>query len=92
MASGKGDVFWQEAEKALNRTTIFGFGKSQKYEDAAEAFVKAGNAYKLANLWESAGKENYLPSSMPQKYYSSADSEQFMQEEHLVELLNAIKN
>ena len=38
------------------RTTIFGFGKAQKYEDAAEAFVKAGNAYKLANLWQSAGK------------------------------------
>ena len=37
------------------RTLIFGFGKTQKYEDAADAFVKAGNAYKLANLWQSAG-------------------------------------
>jgi hypothetical protein len=65
MTSGKGDAFWQEAEKALNRTTIFGFGKSQKYEDAAEAFVKSGNAYKLSNLWESAGKENCLVALMP---------------------------
>lgn len=53
--AGKGDAFIAEAQRALNRTTIFGFGKAQKYEDAAEAFVKAGNAYKLANLWQSSG-------------------------------------
>lgn len=41
------------------RTLIFGFGKTQKYEDAAEAFVKAGNAYKLANLWQSAGSISF---------------------------------
>lgn len=45
-----------EAEKALTRTTIFGFGKNQKHEDAAEAYTKAGNAFKLATMWESAGK------------------------------------
>ena len=50
-----GYAFLADGEKALKRTTIFGFGKSQKYEDAAEAFTKAGNAFKLANLWESAG-------------------------------------
>ena len=56
MSSGaKGDAFLADGEKALKRTTLFGFGKSQKYEDAAEAFTKAGNAFKLANLWESAG-------------------------------------
>eukprot|EP01036_Dinobryon_divergens_P026855 gene26855-35547_t len=54
-ASAKGDSFRAEGEKALKRTLIFGFGKTQKFEDAAEAFVKAGNAYKLANLWQSAG-------------------------------------
>lgn len=52
----KGDFFLAEADKALKRTTLFGFGKSQKYEDAAAAFTKAGNAFKLANLWESAGE------------------------------------
>lgn len=42
-------------ENALKRSTIFGFGKTQKYEDAAEAFKGSGNAYKLASLWQSAG-------------------------------------
>ena len=107
MSGAKGDAFLAEANSALNRTTIFGFGKSKKYEDAAEAFTKvlytcfmlyhvvfhpnhvvndfvmlhrfistclifllstsslppqlshtlfqAGNAFKLAALWESAG-------------------------------------
>jgi hypothetical protein len=56
MASGsKGDSFLKEGESALRRSTIFGFGKAQKFEDAAEAFVKAGNAFKLSSLWESAG-------------------------------------
>lgn len=54
--SSKGDNFKAEALKSLNRFTIFGFGKAQKFEDAADLFTKAGNAYKLANLWESAGE------------------------------------
>ena len=56
MAASKGDSFLAEADRALNRSTIFGFGKAQKYEDATEAFTKAGNAFKLASLWESAGE------------------------------------
>ena len=43
-------------ENALKRSTFFGFGKAQKYEDAAEAFKGSGNAYKLASLWQSAGE------------------------------------
>lgn len=35
--------------------SVFGIGKYQKYEDAAELFTKAGNAFKLANQWQSAG-------------------------------------
>jgi alpha-soluble NSF attachment protein len=54
-ASARGDAAREEGNKALNRTIIFGFGRSQKYEDAAEHFKTAGNAYKLANLWQSAG-------------------------------------
>ncbi|RYD70705.1 MAG: hypothetical protein EOP84_26235 [Verrucomicrobiaceae bacterium] len=54
----KGDVFMAEAEKALSKSSlgsIFGFGKTQKFQDAAESYVKAGNAYKLSNFYESAG-------------------------------------
>ncbi|KAJ1392470.1 soluble NSF attachment protein, partial [Ochromonadaceae sp. CCMP2298] len=54
-ASKRGDSLNAEGDKALNRTLIFGFGKAGKYEDAAEAFKNAGNAYKLASLWQSAG-------------------------------------
>eukprot|EP01039_Chlorochromonas_danica_P004707 gene4707-5155_t len=65
----KGDAYMAEAEKILNKTSIssiFGFGKTQKFEEAAEAYIKAGNAYKLSNFHESAGNaflqaaENYL--------------------------------
>lgn len=55
----KGDSYMAEGEKALNKQSFsfFGIGGSstQKYEDAGELFVKAGNAYKLHNLHESAG-------------------------------------
>jgi hypothetical protein len=64
MASG--DRFKQEGEKALGRTTIFGFGKAQKYEDAAAAFVKAGNAYKMSGQHEEAA-EVFLKAADAQK-------------------------
>jgi len=51
-----GGQFTAEAEKALNRTTLFGFGKAQKYEDAADLFTKAGNAYKLSSEYTLAGQ------------------------------------
>jgi len=55
MSGPQGDKFIAEAEKALKRTTIFGFGKNQKYEDAAELFTKAGNAFKILKQWREAG-------------------------------------
>ena len=73
MAS-KGDAFKAEGEKALKRTTIFGFGKTQKYEDAAEAFSKAGNAYKLSNQWESAGNMFMKASECHAQADSASDS------------------
>lgn len=55
-AQKKGDELRAEGEKCLARSTIFGFGKEKKFEDAAEAFTKAGNQYKLGNRWQSAGE------------------------------------
>jgi len=55
-ASVRGDGYMADGDKAMNRSTFFGFGRSQKYEDAKESYVKAGNAYKLANQWQSAGE------------------------------------
>lgn len=55
-AAARGDGFKAEAQKALTRTTIFGFGKEKKFEDAADGFTKAGNAYKLAMRWDQAGE------------------------------------
>ncbi|CAM9831970.1 unnamed protein product [Choristocarpus tenellus] len=41
------------------------FGTSTKYEDAAESFKKAGNCYKISQMWKEASEaygkaaENY---------------------------------
>lgn len=44
-------VHWRpQAEKALKRFSLFGAGS--KYEDAGEAFVRAGNAYKVSKCCE----------------------------------------
>jgi len=51
-----GEGYEGEALKALNRTSFFGFGKTQKFEDAADAYVSAGNAYKRASNWQKAGE------------------------------------
>jgi alpha-soluble NSF attachment protein len=53
----KGDMYMAEAQQAMNRKGVMSFftGSKQKYEDAADAFTKAGNAYKLNNAWQQAG-------------------------------------
>lgn len=51
----KGNACVAEAEKALARTTIFGFGAAKKLEDAADAYNRAGNFYKLGNDFVKAG-------------------------------------
>lgn len=53
----KGEAYLSEAHKALNKTSIFSFlgGKGQKYEEAADLFKKAGNAFKAQNKWDEAG-------------------------------------
>ncbi len=50
------DKLKKEAEAILNKSTIFGFGKKQKFEDASEKFKDAGNAYKLEKNWSEAGE------------------------------------
>lgn len=59
-AEKRGDLLKIEGEKILNKSSIFGdifgFGKSQKYEDASQSFFQAGNSYKVANNWESAAE------------------------------------
>jgi alpha-soluble NSF attachment protein len=62
----RGEVCLEEGKKALGRFTLFGFGKEQKYEDAANAFKAAGDAFKTgdsflkaANAYEQASKHFY---------------------------------
>ncbi|KAI8647788.1 soluble NSF attachment protein [Parasitella parasitica] len=43
-----------QAQKKLNSWSFF--GPSNKYEDAAELYEKAGNMFKLAQQWENAGE------------------------------------
>lgn len=54
--AARGAQFVQTAEAALKRWSLF--GGSQKYEDAAEAYQKAGNCFKTAKRWQDAG-DNY---------------------------------
>ncbi|KAK4385267.1 Alpha-soluble NSF attachment protein 2 [Sesamum angolense] len=47
----RADDFEKKAEKKLSGWGLFG----SKYEDAADLFEKAANAYKLAKSWDQAG-------------------------------------
>jgi alpha-soluble NSF attachment protein len=67
----KGNGCLAEAEKALSRTSfmsVFGVRDSKKFEDAADAFNRAGNFFKLANDFLKAAaaykkaSENWLQS------------------------------
>jgi tetratricopeptide (TPR) repeat protein len=54
-----GDKFKLEAIKQRDATSLFGFGKKARQEEAMELFTKAGNAYKFEKRWSDAG-ESYL--------------------------------
>lgn len=50
----KGDAFAAEAKKFLSKKSWFG-SSSRNQEDAAEAYEKAANAYKVGALNQEAG-------------------------------------
>ncbi|KAK3093653.1 hypothetical protein FSP39_018514 [Pinctada imbricata] len=55
----KGKELFAEAEKKLKSSQGFFsslFGSSSKVEDASELFVRAGNMFKMAKNWTSAGE------------------------------------
>ncbi|KAL7542411.1 hypothetical protein ACHAWF_013666 [Thalassiosira exigua] len=51
----KGDAFLQEAEATLKKSTWFASSTERKYEDAAESFAMAANAYKVGGCHDEAG-------------------------------------
>lgn len=51
----KGDAFLKEAESILKKSTWFSSSTERKYEDAAEWFTKAANAYKVGGCNDEAG-------------------------------------
>ena len=51
----KGDVYYQEAESTLKKSTWLASSTEQKYENAAESFVKAATAYKVGGCADEAG-------------------------------------
>ncbi|EJK63904.1 hypothetical protein THAOC_15412, partial [Thalassiosira oceanica] len=51
----KGDAFLAEAESTVKKSTWFASSTERKYEDAAECYVKAANAYKVGGLNDEAG-------------------------------------
>jgi len=51
----KGDTFLKEAESTLSKSTWFASSTERKYEDAAESFTRAANAYKVGGWNDEAG-------------------------------------
>lgn len=51
----KGENFINQANSTLKKSTWFASSTEQKYEDAAELFEKAANAYKVGSLFSEAG-------------------------------------
>jgi len=51
----KGEAFTSEAESALAKKTWFAASAEQKYEDAAELYQKAANAFKVGGFFTEAG-------------------------------------
>jgi len=51
----KAETFLDEANRKLKKNTWFSSSTEQKYEDAAELFDKAANAYKVGGLYGEAG-------------------------------------
>lgn len=51
----KAEAFIDEANKKLTKKTWFASSTEQKYEDAADLFDKAANAYKVGGLYAEAG-------------------------------------
>lgn len=51
----KGNAFLSEAESTLKKSTWFASSSERKYEDAAELYSKAANAYKVGGLNDEAG-------------------------------------
>ena len=75
----KAEYFRSEAEKTAQSvnfglSAIFGFGRSQKLEEAAELYIKAGNAFKLDNQWQSAGDMFILAAKLHEQTESPNDS------------------
>lgn len=51
MSCPQGDSKKAAAEKELAKTSIFGWGRQQKHEDAAELYKAAANSYKLSDFY-----------------------------------------
>jgi len=67
----------KEHEKAAEKklTSFALFNKSQKYEDAAELFAKAGNQYKLSADWQKAGEMYQKAAETVEKYLKDEHTE-----------------
>ncbi len=51
----KGEAFLSEANNTLAKRTWLSSSSEQKYEDAAELFQKAANAFKVGGFFQDAG-------------------------------------
>jgi alpha-soluble NSF attachment protein len=62
----KGETFAAEAAKTLAKKTWFSSSAEQKYEDAAELYQKAGNAFKVGGFHKEAGESYHKAADLYQ--------------------------
>ncbi|EWM30136.1 alpha-soluble nsf attachment protein [Nannochloropsis gaditana] len=74
----RGKAHMEEADKALKRFALF--SSSQKYEDASEAYTKAGNCFKVAKAWAEGGGAFTKASELHVKLGSTYDAANAAQE------------
>ncbi|GAB5030318.1 soluble nsf attachment protein alpha isoform [Nannochloropsis oceanica] len=75
---GRGKAYMEEADKALKRFALF--NANQKFEDASEAYTKAGNCFKVAKAWAEGGEAFTRASELHVKLGSTYDAANAAQE------------
>ena len=66
---GRGESLIADGDKCMKRFSLFGPGT--KYEEAAEFYSKAGNCFKVSNLWQEAGDAYMKAADVLQKHVKS---------------------
>ncbi len=62
----KGEAFLSEAEQKISKKTWLSSSSEQKYEDGAELYQKAANAFKVGGFFQEAGEAYFKAANIYQ--------------------------